>query len=335
MPNIKDVADYAGVSVATVSRVLAGKGNVSADAKDRVLAAVQELKYRPSRVASSLRKRKTNIIGLLISDIRNPFFTSMVRAVEDIAHHNNMHIFLCNTDEDPEKEIRYLDTLLDENVAGIIFSPTPSKIEHFEHILAHGVPIVFIDRRVKGAEVDTVLSNNEETAELLTDHMIEQGFKRIGAVIGLRQSTTGQERMKGYENSILRHKGKPLAEFVRPNEEDGEAVVTKWLNSANPPDAIFAGNSRLAMGAINAITKAGLRIPDDVGLACFDETTWTPHVAAGITVISQPAYEMGKLAADLLLSRLSFPERATREIILRGSLIKRHSTLGRAQQIME
>lgn len=331
MASIKDVAQKAGVSIATVSRALGNKPNVRPEVRLKVLNAAEELGYRPNRVASSLRTQTSEVIGLLVSDIRNPFFTDIARAIEDVAHQNDMSVFLCNTDEDPEKEILYLNTLRAERVAGIILSPTPNKAEQLKFILDDGIPIVAIDRRLKDADLDCVLSDNIEAARIITNHLIDRGYRRIGALIGLSTITTGHERMQGYQQSMKAHGLDTLSEFVMPMEKDAEEVVGRWLTSSNPPDAILSGNSRMTTGALNVIKQVGLVVPDDIAVAGFDETVWMQHVGPGITVISQPTYEMGRTAAELLLQRLEQPNRSTREVILKGALIQRGSTRARRE----
>jgi LacI family fructose operon transcriptional repressor len=326
MPGIHDVAKLAGVSVATVSRVLADKPYVRPEVREHVLKIVDEIGYRPNRIAMNLRRQTSRVMGLLVSDICNPFFTAIARAIEDVAHQHGMSVFLCNTDEDPEKELHYLNTLLAERVAGIIISPTPGKNEKLKLIFNDDVPIVAIDRRLNGANVDCVLSDNVETARMITNHLIERGYRRIGALIGLGEVTTGAERMQGYRQSIEAHGLDPLADFIMPTETDAEALVSHWLTSDNPPDAIFAGNSRMTVGALNAIKRAGLAIPDDIALAGFDETVWMPHIGPGITVISQPTYEMGHTAAELLFQRIEDSARPIREVVLKGKLLIRDST---------
>jgi LacI family fructose operon transcriptional repressor len=329
MTNIKDVAQRAGVSVATVSRVLSNKPHVSPEVRARVMKIIQESGYRPSRIASNMRNQSSRIIGVLISDIRNPFFTEMARAIEDVAISQEMSLFLCNTDEDPAKEDLYIKTLIEERVAGVILSPTTENVDAFGYLLASQIPVVTIDRRVEGANFDGVYSDNVATAQLLTTHLIENGFRNIGAVLGLKNSMTGRERMQGYKLAIQEHKIKfnpQFATYGYPSEIDGEEIISQWLTSNNRPDAILTGNSRLTIGALNAISAAGLRIPQDIGLAGFDETAWMKHVGRGITVISQPTYEMGRTAAELLFQRIANPERPTREVVLKGQLLAREST---------
>ena len=329
MASIKDVAKLAGVSTATVSRVLADKPHVRPEVKEQVRAAVATLGYRPNRMASNLRKQTSNVIGLLVSDIRNPFFTAVARAIEDEAHARQMNVFLCNTDEDIEKERHYLNTLLAENVAGIILSPTQESVEAFQFLLDSDTPVVSIDRRIEGANIDSVLSNNVQSAQLLTEYLLDKGYERIVAVLGLQNSTTGRERMLGYQQA-LQQRGVVLdpdiSTYVQPRENQGYEFVKALLAQKAKPDAILTGNSRLTVGAVKAIQEAGLRIPEDIALAGFDDTNWMPHLGPGITVIAQPTHEMGKTAAELLFMRMADEERPSREVVLKGKLIVRKST---------
>jgi LacI family transcriptional regulator, fructose operon transcriptional repressor len=329
MASIKDVATQAGVSIATVSRVLSNRPNVRPEVRQQVLRVVEELGYRPNRIASSLRKQQSHTIGVLVSDIRNPFFTAITRAIEDLANTQEMSVFLCNTDEDPDKELLYLNTLLDENVAGIIWSPTQENATAYDFLWSSGTPVVTIDRRIIGASVDCVLSDNVQSAYMLTIHLLENGYRRISAVFGLQNSTTGRERLQGYKLALSEYDirfDQSLVAYVYPRETEAEEFLNRLLGSKHNPDAILTGNSRLTIGALNALKTAHMRFPDDIALCGFDETPWTPHVGNGITVISQPTYEMGQTAADLLFQRINNATRPTREVILKGKLLKRDST---------
>ena len=326
MVSMKDVAEKAGVSVATISRVLADKPNVRPEVREHVLKVVKELGYRRNRIASNLRTQTSNVIGMVVPDIREGFFTDIARGIEDVAQQKQMSVFLCNTDEDPVKEEQYLNTLLDEYVAGIILSPTPNPNRNLQNILESNTPIVVVDRHLEGFTTDCVLSNNEQSAYMLTRHLIEQGSERVAALIGMGEITTGRERMDGYLNCMSEFGLESLSEFVYPGEEIAEAVVNGWLETDNPPDAIMTGNIRLTIGALTAIKRKGLSVPDDILLGGFDETVWMQHLGPGITVISQPTYEMGRSAAELLLQRIENPDRPAREMILKGELIIRDST---------
>jgi LacI family fructose operon transcriptional repressor len=327
MPSIKEVADAAGVSTATVSRVLADKPHVRPETRERVLAAVETLNYRPNRVARSLRVQQSNTIGLIVADIQNPFFTSVSRAVEDTAYKRGLSVFLCNTDENSDKEAMYLNLMLDENVAGVILAPTRQAADAFADMVNLDIPTVVIDRRVRGVEIDSVLIDNVEAAYKIVEHLIADGRRRIGALFGVG-STTGRERREGYIRALQDHSLKPspdLASFVNAKEEEGYKAVMRLLSLPEPPDAIFTSNALLSAGAFRAIRESKLAIPDQIAFASFDETTWTSLVEPGITVIEQPTYEIGQTAAELLFKRLEEPSRPTREIILKGKLIIRQS----------
>jgi len=330
MPSIKDVALKAGVSVATVSRVLSHPAAVRPELRQKVLEVIEELGYRPNRIASSLRKQKSRAIGVLVSDIRNPYFTAITRAIEDLANAKEMSVFLCNTDEDPAKEKLYLSTLLDENVAGIILSPTQESLSAYQPVITSGTPIVVIDRRIEGAMFDCVVCDNVQSAYILTTHLIENGYRKITAILGLQNSSTGRERLQGYKMALMDNNIKfdpSLVTFVAPRETEAEEYLSKVIASRGVPEAIITGNSRVTIGALNALRSANVSFPQDVAPCGFDETVWTPHVGPGITVISQPTYDIGATAGDLLFQSIDHPHRPTREVILKGHLIKRGSTL--------
>lgn len=330
MVSIKDVAEAAGVSTATVSRVLSNGLHVRQEVRDRVMETVERMGYRPNLVARSLRSQQSNTIGLIVSDIRNPFFTSISRAVEDTAYEQGISVFLCNTDENPEKETMYLNLMRDEGVAGIIFSPTRQTITNLS-ISRFDFPIVVVDRSIPNGDVDVVLLDNVDAAYRLTQHLIENGYRRIAAICG-ETSATGPERRSGYEKALRAHGLSPIPELVKyaqPKIEAGYATTLKMLDAAQPPDALFTTNSLLAAGALQAIRERQLTIPDDIALVTFDETTWASLVQPAITLIDQPTYEIGKTAAELLLQRIADPTRSTRQVILKGQLLVRGSSAPR------
>ncbi|MCB0192628.1 MAG: LacI family DNA-binding transcriptional regulator [Anaerolineae bacterium] len=327
MPSIKDVAENAGVSIATVSRVLANKPHVRPEVRQRVLTAVQELNYRPNLIARSLRAKKSNTIGLIVADIQNPFFTALSRAVEDVAYEQGMSLFLCNTDEDADKEAIYLELMRDKHVAGIIISPTRETSDAFFEMLKWNIPMVVIDRQVDDVEVDTVLIDNTESAYRLTEHLIADGHRRIGAMFGLG-SSTGRHRREGFLQALQDHGLEAAPELVvdvNAREEDGYQTTQQFLSLPEPPNAILTSSGLLSAGAFRALRESKLTIPDDIGFASFDETGWATLVDPPITVVRQPTYEIGQKATDLLLERIKAPSRSVREIILKGQLIVRAS----------
>jgi LacI family fructose operon transcriptional repressor len=329
MVSIKDVAEAAGVSTATVSRVLTNGLHVRPEVRKRVLAAVERLGYRPNLVARSLRSQQSTTLGLIVSDIRNPFFTAISRAVEDTAYEQGYSIMLCNTDEDPEKETIYLNLMQDTGIAGIIISPTRQNDALFASS-NFPLPIVVIDRPIVNGNVDAVLLDNVAAAYRLTTHLIEQGYQSIGILSS--EMSTGKERQEGYEKAMRAHGLVPRTEHMKsiaPKMEMGYEATLKILDAGEPPDALVTANSLLAAGALQAIRERKLTIPDDIALVTFDETTWASLVQPAITLIAQPTYEMGKTATELLLQRLADPGRPTRHVILTGQLLVRGSSTRR------
>ncbi|NUM46103.1 MAG: LacI family DNA-binding transcriptional regulator [Anaerolineales bacterium] len=327
MINIKDVAKAAGVSTATVSRVLANTDSpVRPETKERVLKAINDLGYRPNLVARSLRAQKTAKIGLVVSDIRNPFFTAISRAVEDAAYEQGYSVLMCNTDENPDKEALYLDLLHDENVAGVIFSPTHQFSEGAKEYNAT-IPFVFVDRTVKSRHVDMVLLDNGPAAYDLTTHLIENGYRKIAGLFG-NASTTSPERNRGFNKALKDHDLTPFAtHFIPPRIQQGYETALALLSQTDKPDAIFTSNSMLTAGAFRAIRDAKLSVPKDVGLVGFDETTWGELVEPPITVIAQPTEEIGRTATELLFQRIADPSRSPKTIILNGELHIRGSSV--------
>ncbi|HEU0294649.1 MAG TPA: LacI family DNA-binding transcriptional regulator [Anaerolineales bacterium] len=326
MPSIKDVAQTAGVSTATVSRVLANTSRVRDETRQRVLEAVEQLNYRPNLIARSLRAQKSAKIGLVVSDIRNPFFTAISRAVEDAAYEQGYSVLMCNTDENPEKEELYLNVLHDENVAGVIFSPTRQFSARFKSH-SSSIPYVMIDRFVENRDVDMVLLDNVAAAYELTTHLIENGYRKLAGLFG-DASTTAPERSRGFHKALKDNGLSPVAtHIIGPRIRQGYETTIALLTQK--PDAIFTSNSMLTAGAFQAIRDSKLIVPKDVALVGFDETTWGALVDPPITLIAQPTEEIGRTATELLFQRIEEPTRSPKTVILKGTLIARGSSAKR------
>ncbi len=331
MTTMNDVAKLAGVSVATVSRVLSNKPHVRDELRQKVLIAVEQLNYKPNMLARRLREQTSGIIGLVVADIRNPFFAEISRAVEDVAYDHEYSIFLCNTDERPEKERQYLDLLSSESIAGLIIAPTKATAKKLGQLKLN-YPMVVIDRATELSDtfnVDQVLLDNVDAAYRLTTHLLDEIGPRIGAVFGA-QSYTGDQRLDGYLRAMEEYQVEVPSEWIQrvsPHLEAGFLGAQTLLRLRANLDGIVTSNSLLAAGALKAINEAGLLLPEDIALACFDDATWTTLVRSPITVISQPTYEIGKMATELLLQRIDKPTLHTREVVLRGRLIIRASTV--------
>lgn len=328
LASIKDVAQHAGVSTTTVSRVLGSPEAVRPALRERVLQSIAELAYRPNLAARRLRQQRASLIGLIVSDIRNPFFTDISRAVEDIAFRHGLRLILCNSDEDPAKEQVYLDLMADEQASGVILSATLDRLRRPKPE-ALPFPVVMVDRapEVLGvrATSDVVQLDNTGAARALTAHLITNGHRRVVALAGSR-SSTGRERQAGYE-AVMREQGLvPRVLPLLPTAAAAFEATTRLLAEAERPEALLATNGLLLLGALQAIQAAGLKLPHDVALAGFDNNDWTALPDPGITVIAQPTHEIGRTAAELLLQRMAEPERSARRIVLDGELMVRGSS---------
>lgn len=337
MANIQDVAKRAGVSISTVSRALNGRAHVNEDVIARVRLAAQELQYQPSRAARALRANQATIIGLLITDIQNPFFTTLVRGVEDVAQRNGYSLILCNSDEDPQKERQYIEVLCAERVAGAIVVPTREQSRTLTLFREHHIPIVTIDRRVKDDEIDAVLVDNVRGAREATTHLLMNGYRRIGIIAGPVTATTGRERLEGYRQA-LREAGMeldPLLERIGSfKEKSGQQLTHELLDLENPIDALFVANNLMTLGALTALNERQLRIPDDIAVVGFDEMPWAALSTISLTTVTQPVYEIGSTAALRLFQRLQHPTTFTRqEIVLAPALHIRNSSRPRPDLI--
>jgi LacI family transcriptional regulator len=329
---IRDVAAAAGVSPATVSRVLNLKEDVHADLRRRVLAAVTDLGYRRNGPARSLRTRAAMVLGIIISDITNPFFTAMVRGVEDTAQVAGYSVVLANADEDVAKEARYLEVAAAEQMAGVLLSPASSQLTNIDILSERGIPVVTIDRRLPAAAVDSVTVNNHQAAREAAEHLIGQGCHRIGFVAGPVQTTTGASRLAGYR-AALRAAGRPpepgLTAFGDFRTEGGYTATRKLLQLRPPPDGLLISNNLMTVGGMQAIVEAGLDVPGDIAVVGFDDANWATALRPPLTVVTQPTYEIGQTATELLLRRIGGERFAPRRVVLRAQLVARGSSLRR------
>lgn len=329
MPTISDVAKQAGVSPATVSRVIQGAKNVRSTTRERVERAIEELAYVPSVAAQSLRSRRTRSLALVVSDITNTFWTTVARGVEDEAQRHGYSVLLCNTDENLAKQLRYLDLLISQQVDGVIIAPFDSDAQHLDKLRLRNIPTVLVDRRIKGWDVDSVSGDSVAGARALVQHLIGLGHKRIAVVSGPETTSTAEDRIAGYRLALAEAGIAIDARLIRRGEyrsSTGEELTHQLLDEGLNPSAIFATNNAIAIGVINALAKRGLQIPQDIALGCFDDLPNASHLFPFLTVVAQPAYDMGVNAAQLLLSRLdSGVDLRPRHVVLPSRLIVRHS----------
>jgi LacI family transcriptional regulator len=326
---IRDVAAIAGVSPATVSRVLNGKQDVGADLRRRVLGAVTELGYRRNGPARSLRTRAAMVLGVIISDVTNPFFTAVVRGAEDQAQLAGYSVVLANADEDVAKEARYLEVAAAEQMAGALLSPASSQQTSIDVLLERGIPVVTIDRRLAATPVDSITVNNHRAAREAVQHLIGQGCRRVGLVAGPVQTTTGASRLAGYRAALRnaeRTLDPSLIAYADFRTEGGYAATRQLLRQRRPPDGLLISNNLMTVGGLQAIGEAGLAIPGDIAIVGFDDANWATALNPPLTVVAQPTYEIGQTAAKLLLRRIDGEKFPPRHVVLRAELIERASS---------
>lgn len=342
MATIRDIARKAGVSVATVSYVINGTKPVAAETAARVRRAMEELDYYPNAAAQTLRTRTTHVIGTVISDITNPFFATLVRGVEDCAREQGYSVLICNTGESLENEKLYLELLCRRRVDGLILAPTGKNDELIHRLIRRKLPIVFIDRVLPGLSAPSVLSRNEEGAYFATSHLIRHGHRRIGIILGLPHVSTTQERLLGYLRAHEEHGIPPDPSLVVHGNSRifaAEEACKALLSLEDPPTAVFATNNLMAIGAMRYIRRRGLRCPRDISLVGFDDFEWAEAFDPPLTTVAQRPYEMGKLAAQTLLSLVKgegeLEARVVRvevELKVRGSVAPPGRGIGRGDE---
>jgi LacI family transcriptional regulator len=322
MATIYDVAQQAGVSAATVSRVLNGHPSVDPQLAERVRAAVEELDYRPNALARNLRRSRTSLWAVIISDVGNPFFTSLVRGVEDVAQSSGYSVVLCNSDEDPEKEANYVTVALAEQMAGVIVSPS-GQAEGVKRLLDAGTPVVLIDREVPGVNVDSVLVDNEHGAAEATTHLIASGYQRIGCITGPATLSTAERRLRGYRQALTdagRTYDEALVRHSDFREHGGYESMASLLDADVKPDAVFVANNLMAVGALECLVARNVSVPDEMGIVGFDDLPWADLVRPALTTVGQPTYELGRTAAQLLAERIGEAEKSPSTVVLKTEL---------------
>ncbi len=331
MATIHDVAQRAGVSPITVSRVINHSGYASQETRERVEAAVAELGYVPNRLARSLRSKRTHTLALVITDITNPFFTTVARGVEDTASDAGYTVIFCNTDESESEEKKYLQVLLQQQVDGILLVPARSTLDSIDLIRKQGTPVVVLDRRLpRDVDVDTVRCENELGAYQLVRLLIELRHRRIAILSGPLGVSTAEDRLAGYRRAMREADLTDEAHMVvfgSFNQASGVEMMRQLLGLDPFPTAVFAANNLIGIGALHAIQQAGLSVPNDVALVTFDDLPPTLLTMPFFTVAAQPAYEMGRRATQLLLARLAnAAAEPCQEIVLPTELIVRQSS---------
>jgi LacI family transcriptional regulator len=309
----------------TVSRSFSRPHMVRASTRERVLKLAHEMGYTPNETARSLVYGRTNTIALILPDIRNPFFTNVARGVEDVAKRYGYTLMLGNTDEHPEEERQYIDALSSRRVDGVIIS-TAGDDDHVELLQQRQIPLVLFDRSIPRIDADLVLADVRDAGRKLVAHLAAQGYREIAFVGGPGGISTLETRLAGCRE-VAAETGVSLAVHLgRFDQASGEEIVTRLCASGKVPEAIIGANNLVAVGALVALRRHGLRVPEDVGLACFGDLELAALIDPFLTVIRDPEYETGRIAMEMLHERICGHTGPSRTRLLPVELIPRRST---------
>lgn len=314
----------------TVSRVINNSGYISQETRERVEQAIDELGYIPNTLARSLRYKQTDTIGLVVTDITNPFFTTVARGVEDVASSQGFSVIFCNTDESLSEEARYITVLLQKQVDGLLLVPAGRRSPAMDLLRGHSVPLVLLDRRIPNHEADLVCCDSEQGAYELVRHLLSLGHQRIAVLGGPAEVPSATDRVAGYRRAVTEVGlgSSVTAVYYSPFTIEGGYEAARQALAVTPrPTALFAANNFIAIGALRAMREAGLRVCEDISLVAFDDLPSAIVIEPFLTAVVQPAYEMGRQATLLLLDRLagSGPDKP-REIVLPTELVIRASS---------
>lgn len=328
VPTIRDVAALAGVSTATVSNVLSGSRYVGPERRGRVKEAIDELGYRPNGIAASLRSQRTRIIGIVVPDIVNAFFSSFVQHIEELAAGSGYQIILVSTNEDADQERERMNALLSRRVDGLIVIPVGDQFETRSDIQSQGVSMVVVDRGGQLTEFDTIAADNVTAAREGTRHLIGLGHTNIAMVVSIPTLDNIQGRIKGYEDALAEAGLQDRAQIVvgGVTVESSRMAVVQCLRQPDRPSAVFAGTNVIALGAIHAIRDLDLDFPREISLLGFDDFEWMTVLKPYISTIRQPTDEMAAHAWRLLTDRLAHKRRDVARVRLRCTLRAREST---------
>lgn len=330
MANIRDVAKQAKVTPMTVSRVINNSGYVKDETRQRVEAAIKELHYVPNMLSRSLRIKESKTIGLVISDISNPYWIKIIQGTESFASENGYHVILCDSSESEKKELAHLENLIKKQVDGILIAPIRNSPKPIEFVQSQKIPITVIGYPMPDIEVDVVRCDTNEAAYDIVKLLLELGHQRIAALTGPKQIVTATDRVDGYKRA-LNEAGIPindeLIQYGHFSPEHGYKMAKEMLKLSPLPTAVVTGNNFIAIGVTKALIEAGVRIPEDISIVTFDGPPPDLVIDPFFTMVSQPGYELGKQAARLLVQRLAQKTSSHyKEIILPTEIITYSST---------
>lgn len=335
MADIKQIAARARVSIATVSNVISGNRPVSGTLTKRVRAAIRELDYHPNHIARSLKVKQTNMLGMIIPDITNPFFPAVMRGAEDASRERKYLLVTANTDEQAEREHEVISVLRSHRVDGLLIAVAPGggTMAHIENAADAGTPVVFLDRVPRGAKLDSVTIDNLKGAQDCVRHLIRLGHRDIAIITGSLALEIGRQRLAGYEVALKEANIKIRASMIQEGnflEDSGYRLSKELLVRHNRPTALFVSNGMMTLGVLHALDEIGLECPRDIALATFDDLLFGRGFRPRLTAVVQPAYKLGFKGATLLIDRIEgkLPENPI-QIELESELRIRESTTGK------
>jgi len=326
---IRDIAKMAKVSHTTVSRVLNNDPRVREETRSKILELVNILDYRPHARARAFASKRSHLLGLLVSDISNPFYAELARGIEDKAHEKGYNVIFCSTDEKSERMKTYTNLMMDAGVDGLIFASVHLHEPVTEKLIDERFPVVLVNRKLSGNSYNYVICNNIQGAYEITEHLISLGHRKIAIITGSSNLSTGRERLKGYQKALKNHGVDFNQNYVIQGpfkRETGYKATKNLLTMKDGPRAIFAGNDFMGIGVIDAIEELGMNIPEDVAVVGFDDTEFASHLRTKLTTVSQRKYEMGNLAVQILIDYIEGKEKNyIHKVILEPNLVIRES----------
>lgn len=308
-PSIRDVARHTGLSLSTVSRALNKRGHVSPETQQRVEEAATALGYQPDWTARLLRGKPSHLIGLIIPDFSNTYYTSIAQAVSRALRVHGYECFICSHEEDPEIDLHYLQILKQTRVDGILYAHPAhgTNSEYVRKLALAELPIVEINRQREADLLDAVLANNIQGAHQMTSYLVARGHRRIALVLGETTITTGRDRLEGYRRALADADVPIVDSYVRPgsfSRAHGEAATLELLNLSDPPTAILAANNRILLGVLSVLGRRGFSIPNDMSVVAFDDSEWLATWHPAITAVDLDIDELAQLAVDLLMQKI-------------------------------
>ena len=323
-----DVAKKAGVSKSTVSQFLNKRYEyMSEDTRKKIEEAIKELEYQPNYLARSLKQKRTSMVGVIVANIMHRFSTEVCRAIEDYLNEHEMNAIICNADNDPEKERKYIDMLRMRQVDGLIIFPTGQNVELYQSMEKEGYPVVFMDRKVQDCTLPSVVVNNREATKEAVEHLIHHQYDKIAIVTEPLTISTRIERKQGYMDALTVNELPVLEEYMVSTDIELMAhELEKLFSLQDPPNALLAANDLIFLEVLKFTKNNKIKIGDQFGLIVFDNIPFVDHVSPSVTTIGQPSFEMGQKAAELLLQQINKEEISAAETVFHCSLYIREST---------